>query len=603
MYRNPGSDRRGQLILLGAVLLAMILVGLGLLLNSMTYARTLTAHHTSDAGGETVGYRNHVREGVGGVVFYANYLERGGYGALAETFTRGHSRWRNSTSRHYAVEGVAATTDVEATTNGSQIFQAAPDTFESAEDESAWKLADGVSGTRRFRMNVSSGSLSSVADDDDAGDLTGAGLFHVAVSNGSATRELYLYDTGQPTVAVVDASGSLVGTCHGSGSSLVVDVTAGTVDGDRCGVLTFPGVTGDYAVEFENGRAVSGRYVLVVDRKRAALPADNYNSLSSGVAPRVARVLYSVTVEIDYRSPRIAYRANATVAPEETPKGPVYGVPVTSPDRELVYADSSGRLHSIAPDGTVTTYAAPGVQAIGPKETDFDDDDRREIPYVNSSGALLLIDAANETQLLVENGNARQSKTLVGVGTWRGHTSVYYVNTSDGVVYRVRPGTTPSMVTKSPGGDTQVPAKAVTGVADYNGDGDPDLVYTGDSQRVWYVDDGSTTDTGETVGQNNGIGAGAPRDVYLNGTVYVPFVDGDQAIELLDHEKNVITLGGGDDTKTPVAAADWVGDDRLEVFYVDGSDTLQYFTLDGDSHQVTDADGDPVTVNDGSGVA
>lgn len=596
-----GRDRRGQLVLIGAVLVAMLLLGLGLFLNSMTYARVLTAHHTSDAGDRTIGYRNHVQEGVGGVVFYTNYLERGGYGALVGAFTAAHDRWRNSTSRHYTVDGVAATTDIRTTTNGSQVFQATSGAFTSAEGESAWKLAGGVSGTRRFRMNVSSDTLSSVASDDDAGDLTGAGLFHVVVSNGSGTWELYLYDTGDPTVAVVNDSGSLVGTCHGSGSSLVVDVTEGTVDGDHCEALTFPGVTGDYSVEFENGEAVSGRYVLVVDRERSGLPGDNYNSLPSGDGPRVARVLYSVTVEVHYRSPRVAYRTNVTVAPEETPKGPVYGVPLTG--RGLVFADPDGRLHSVAPGGHVTTYAAPAVQAIGPKEVDFDGDDRLEIPYVNSSGALLLIDDANETQLLVNDGHARQSKTLVGVGTWRGNTSVYYVNTSDGIVYRVRPGTTPSMVTKSPGGDTQVPAKAVAGVADYNGDGDPDLVYTGDSQRVWYVDDGSTTDTGETVGQNNGIGVGAPRDVYLNGTVYVPFVDGDQTIELLDHEKNVITLGGGDDKKTPAAAADWVGDDRLEVFYVDGSDTLHFFTPDGDSHQVTDEDGDPVTVNDGSGVA
>jgi hypothetical protein len=267
---------------------------------------------------------------------------------------------------------------------------------------------------------------------------------------------------------------------------------------------------------------------------------------------------------------------------------------------ELVFATNESALRSIAPDGTVTAYDAT-VAAIGPKEVDFDGDDRLEIPYVTGGGDLELIDEANETTTLV-TGDAKGSSTLLAVGTWNGSTSVFYVNTSDSnTLYRVSPGESPSQVTA---GGSSLGASAAAGVADYDGDGDADLTYLGDSQEVKFVDEDTDRSTGVGPGSNNNYGIGAPRT--FDGTPpEVPLIDGSGNVELLAADGTTTTvLGDGSAAKTPLAGIDWTGDGTREIVYVDSdTTTLYYVTLGGSTTQITDADGDPVSVDTGVGVA
>jgi archaellum component FlaG (FlaF/FlaG flagellin family) len=267
---------------------------------------------------------------------------------------------------------------------------------------------------------------------------------------------------------------------------------------------------------------------------------------------------------------------------------------------EVVFAsDGASELRSVAPDGTVTAYDAT-VEAVGPKEVDFDGDDRLEVPYVTSGGDLKLIDEENETTTLV-TGDAEADSALLGVGTWRGETSVFYVNESDSyTLYRVSPGESPSQVTAD---GSSLGASAAAGIADYDGDGDADVTYLGDSQEVKFVDENTDRSTGVGPGSNNNYGIGAPRT--FDGTPsQVPLIDGSGNVKLLAADGTATTvLGDGSAEKTPLAGIDWTGDDDLEVVYVDGGGTLYYVTLGGSKTQVTDADGNPITVDTSVGVA
>ena len=141
---------------------------------------------------------------------------------------------------------------------------------------------------------------------------------------------------------------------------------------------------------------------------------------------------------------------------------------------------------------------------------------------------------------------------------------------------------------------------------DYNDDGDSDLTYLGTaSEEVRYVDGGLTQTTGVATGSNNNYGAGAPRQFDGTAPPRVPIVDTSQNVQLVDSGGTTTTvLGDGSATKTPLAGLDWTGDADLEILYVDsGSNTLYYVTLGGSKTQVTDADGNTVTVDTGVGVA
>lgn len=89
------------------------------------------------------------------------------------------------------------------------------------------------------------------------------------------------------------------------------------------------------------------------------------------------------------------------------------------PVGEVVYTDDAGHLFSPSSDGERVAYRplsadeSWGVEAIGPKDADPDGDVDREVPYVDGSNSLKLIDEADETQALAENVR----KNHHGIGT------------------------------------------------------------------------------------------------------------------------------------------------------------------------------------------
>jgi flagellar protein FlaG len=270
------------------------------------------------------------------------------------------------------------------------------------------------------------------------------------------------------------------------------------------------------------------------------------------------------------------------------------------PREAIVFTNASGALRSVTTDGTIADYGVTAA-VIGPKEIDFDGDDRLEIPYVRPDGTLAIVDSSGDVEPLATG--VETNDTLLGVGTWRYETSVFYVNESDGgYVYRVAPGEDPERVF---GDGDPIAATAIAGVADVDDDGDADLVYADPSANVTYLDEGVVHDVGQKVGTNWSVGIGAPRTFDGTPPPRVPIVDDGSDVTLLS-AANVTTAltTDGDAVQTPVAGIDWTGDGDREVVFVDATTgTLQYVRLDGTIGTITDDDGDPVTANRDAGVA
>lgn len=282
-------------------------------------------------------------------------------------------------------------------------------------------------------------------------------------------------------------------------------------------------------------------------------------------------------------------------------------------NEEVVYVDAdSGNLSSLTPDGEITDYGV-NASAIGPKEVDIDDDGMQEVPYVTASNDLRIIDAAGNATTLASDAAHRSQQnsfgTLLAVGTWEGETSVFYMNTSDlgnndeAMIYRVGLNGEPTKVTA---GGAGIEANAIAGVGDINDDGDDDLVYLGRSQNVWFIDDNTTIDTGQTVGADVGIGAGGPKMFAHSEIDRVPFVSSNN-VKLLRHVGGSSTVtaltSGGNAAPTYVAGLDWVGDDRQEVLYVDNNNgTLRYVTLSGADGTVVGPNGNSIEVDESMGV-
>ncbi|MFB6137996.1 MAG: hypothetical protein ABEJ42_06615 [Halobacteriaceae archaeon] len=270
----------------------------------------------------------------------------------------------------------------------------------------------------------------------------------------------------------------------------------------------------------------------------------------------------------------------------------------------VVYTDERGTLHAVAPGGAVRTYSPVpdqgdwNAEAIGPLKRDLDGDGRLEVPYVDGQNDLVIIDAANESDVLVSDAGKRH----LAVGEWGNatldtETSVFYVDNGDGNSYRYTPGD-PSGERNELAVDAARNVKAVAGVADYDGDGDADVVFVDNDGHPAYFDDGAVHRPGvHAVGNSAPYGVGEPRDMDGDGRVRLPSINPTRGenVVVVSEDGDTTALAGADYAKkAPVVAIDWTGDDRKEVVFVDEGQELSYVTLDGTRHVITGPEGDPI---------
>lgn len=255
----------------------------------------------------------------------------------------------------------------------------------------------------------------------------------------------------------------------------------------------------------------------------------------------------------------------------------------------------TGTVAMYAADGTVTDL---GVSAavVGPLY-DVDGDGLLEALYVDGNGGINHVDRQGDTGSLAADG-APTSKTMLAVGDRNGDSTpeVYYVNTDDNnYVYKVEPGGQPERVTATA-------AKAVLGVADFDGEGDADLVFAGGSSTIKYYD-GDVHSTGySSIGSNNGFGAGAPADFDGDGVASVPIVDGSNNPALVHADGTKSAYKSGSAAKAPIAGVDVTGDGVLDLVYVDKDGNVAYTTLDDATDTVADVDGNAIPATKKVGV-
>lgn len=302
---------------------------------------------------------------------------------------------------------------------------------------------------------------------------------------------------------------------------------------------------------------------------------------------------------------------------------------------EIVYTDEQGTLFSLSKDKTPIHYQPPeannngdwNVEGVGPKKVDFDDDGRTEVPYVNGSNYLKLIDEQNETQVLVNDAR----KNLVGVGTWGNGdtipvwTGIYYAGSSGNRLYRARLDSDGNAQSECIADISEGKFVAVAGVVDYDDDGNTEVVYVykvDQTAKVGYLtpDGDGDDDVGSeeceapsakhqpitSIADSNGYGVGEPGDVDGDGEIRAPTLSksSDPVFTLVRYDETTEPLTeNGTPKKASIRIADWVNDDEVAIVYVGDSEELYYVTASGQRALLADANGDPITVDADQGVA
>lgn len=327
----PGGDgRRGQLILLTGIVLAAVLVGLALLVNSTIFTANQATRGQGGAAQGPGQVAGEVAESVGDGVDGVNDRYAGeSYATLYGTrLAAVVGKLESASAQAGAVSGstVSVTTVPRGTGGyaGTRIADEDGGSFRDRQGATDWTVADGH--LRAFRLRVDRGALT----DGTTGDT-----FAVEVTAPDTVYELEFYRDGDDVVvAVTDASTGATGTCRLTGAAATVDVTAAQLGSQRCAALSpVTDATGVYEVAFENADSVTGTYALTVDRATDPLrertnrlngrrfcatsddtaPAGSFFDHGAG-HPYAAPAIYSASVDIEYAGDN-AYETRRQVTP------------------------------------------------------------------------------------------------------------------------------------------------------------------------------------------------------------------------------------------------------------------------------------------------
>lgn len=314
----PSGDR-GQLILVTAFSMVILLVVFALVLNTSIYTQNLSTRDIDTSGThDALQFRHDVEEGLRPVIEYANAYNNTSYGALNDTIETGIADWSNLVSRHDAVDGRASRVSIEEKELGVRIQQTNESrTLTSAGGDGTWTLLSDVNRIREYRLTLSRASLADADENDSsAASLVSEGAFTIVVDGASDSWRVFVYQDGSSDVLVKveDASGSLSNACEqaaGSDGAVTVSLTNATLDSEDCPSLDFlDEVESGYEITYRRGTNATGTYSLVTDRRIDHIDTSNY-----GANPSVTEAVYGVRVGLTYRSPTLDYTTELRVVP------------------------------------------------------------------------------------------------------------------------------------------------------------------------------------------------------------------------------------------------------------------------------------------------
>lgn len=307
------SDDRGQLIIIAAIGLAVLLTLMTLALNTAVVGEIHVAQ-TDDSLNEERGalqYQHSLERGVGGLISPLN-REYDGYEPLESELGDAVVSWSDLSRSEQLHSGTTTNASVERVTYETRIVQNESGRFVDRGGNTDWDVAGNVTDVRGFEADVTEANLVETSDCTDESCFS----LEVEGANGNTWR-LFVYDDGGVTITVELASGTDE-TYGPAGNSAGINVTDGTVDGTAFTTfLEDDGIEAPYTLRYANADNVSGTYELTVDRRIVDGNISDDERYSVTDAPRIEARITAVDVRLRYRSPDLLYETERTITPGE----------------------------------------------------------------------------------------------------------------------------------------------------------------------------------------------------------------------------------------------------------------------------------------------
>ncbi|MFB6125904.1 MAG: hypothetical protein ABEJ79_01190 [Halolamina sp.] len=322
----PGERRdRGQLVLVTALVIAVVLVALVLLVNAAIYTENLATRDPSVGADDALAYRETVVDGVGGIVARENRAEYDDRTALEENVTAGVERLDGAVLNASLDSGVSAAVNQSTLSyaDGRLIRQTTSSrNFTDASGLQAdWTLATDVVGTRTYEATVEPTVQTNASN--APGDAFGV----VVGDNDTAdTWEAYVYEnqsTGDVALAVKNGSDSApTEVCTTTDSRVTVGLTDGSFAGEPCAALSWAtGVDSGYNLTYVNGDAAVGTYNVTIRTEGAGvIETVNMNDgtlTDAPDSPYYVPAVYAAEATVAYDAPELTVEWTVRVAPGE----------------------------------------------------------------------------------------------------------------------------------------------------------------------------------------------------------------------------------------------------------------------------------------------
>lgn len=336
----PRSARpsRGQLLLAGAFVLAVGIIGLTFVLNTSVQTTTMAESETGIArGGDAVSTREAVREDLGDFLTTLNqeYDEDAGvlvtdpWNEYRDAYRDGLPYVARGIRDHHAGSGrfvnLSAPSSLDdAFEDGFRVKQGTTDSFArpgtrtNPNPDGEWRLV------RESQVRNATFVVEREIDPT-------ASAFQVVFEEHPSGDEWAVEVYEQPTTPgnwrlVVTYNGAPIESCTGPSRSnpVRIDIGAARFGGEHCRALAQLSPTAPYHVRFEHGDNAEGQFWLIVDRRNSDGPPPAIG-LPPAVGPQVGidsteyeRVLYGVQATFRYHSSTVDYETDLVIAPEET---------------------------------------------------------------------------------------------------------------------------------------------------------------------------------------------------------------------------------------------------------------------------------------------
>lgn len=364
------SDRRGQLILITSIVLAVALVGLALVLNSVIFTENLATRNqeleSNDVLSERANARGDFARGITAV--NENVSTSSEFGWLRENLSSVAATREDRLTRQAGLGGSVVNYSVVSATEGTRIRQTDASRNFTAGDERTgdddWVVVENVQKLHHFRLSADRGSLFEATISTTKSTLADS-AFNVNVTDANGdTWRVYLFQSTLTDTAYLlveepaeDFASSGDGyetfapeSCAYSNATVAVWLKADVVQNSECGQLSF---LRDDAVrpltirydnaydEGANAPRIQGTYDLLVDQEISRSPSPFY-SASSGNSPFTQQAIVEARIQMHYRSQRSEYYTDIQTEPESPAPAAVIHNPQV--DTWVIANDSSDVL-------------------------------------------------------------------------------------------------------------------------------------------------------------------------------------------------------------------------------------------------------------------